>query len=64
MKFLKIKKAVLIPDAQGHTMTISRIGLHDETGKWIKWIKIKDAYEMLMSEECVIIIHEKESNNN
>ncbi len=60
MKFLKVKKAVLTPDKYGHTMTITMVGLYTLEGKLIKWIKIKDAYEMLMSEECVIIIHEKE----
>ena len=64
MKFLKLSQAVLTPDKYGHTMTISRIGPHDETGKWIKWVKIKEAYDMMMSEDCVIMIHEKESNNN
>jgi len=63
MKFLKVKQAVLTPDKYGHTMTISRVGLHDETGKWIRWVKIKEAYEMLLSEECVIIVHDKEETN-
>ena len=64
MKFLKVKHAVLTPDKYGHTMTITRIGLHDEAGKWIKWIKIKDAFEMLMSEGCVIIVHETTEGGN
>lgn len=60
MKFLKIKKAVLTPDQYGHTMTISMVGIYEQDGKFIKWIKIKEAYEMLMSEDCVIMIHEKQ----
>jgi hypothetical protein len=60
MKFLKVKQAVLTPDKYGHTMTISGIALCDQDGKEIRWIKIKDSFEMLMSKECVIMIHEKE----
>ena len=59
MKFLKIKKAVLIPDEKGHTMTISTVALCDQDGKQIKCIKIKEAFEMLLSKECVIMVHEK-----
>lgn len=58
MKFLKIRRAVLTPDEHGHTMTISMIALCDQDGKQIKLIKIKEAYEMLMSKECVIMVHE------
>ena len=58
MKFLKIKRAVLTPDEYGHTMTISMIALCDQDGKQIKLIKIKEAHEMLMSKDCVIMVHE------
>jgi len=59
MKFLRVNQAVLTPDKYGHTMTITRVGIYDQEGKWIKWIKIKEAYEMMLSEECVIMIHDK-----
>jgi hypothetical protein len=60
MKFLKIRKAYTKPDKYGHRMTINEVGEYTPEGKLIKLIKILDAYEMMLSEECVIIIHEKQ----
>ncbi len=37
---LKIKTINLSPDRFGNNITITRIGLYDESGKWIKWIKL------------------------
>ena len=60
MQFLKIKKAVLTPDKYGHTMTISMIGLYDQEQKFVKWIKIKEAYDLLMDESAVFIVYPKD----
>lgn len=37
---LKIKTINLSPDRFGNNITITRIGLYDESGKWIKWVKL------------------------
>lgn len=38
--YLQIKKAELVPDKFGNYIKITMIGLYDDTGKWIKWIKL------------------------
>jgi len=40
--YLQIKKAKLTPDKFGSNITISMIGLYEDDGKWIKWIKLND----------------------
>ena len=49
---LKIKKAELVPDKYGQHLKITMVGLYDDTGKWIKWIKLNEAFiEALMKAE-------------
>ena len=38
--YIQIKKAGLVPDAHGQHIAIKMIGLYDDEGKWIKWIKL------------------------
>ena len=46
--YIKVKKAVLTPNQFGNNITISMIGLYDETGKWTKWIRLDEkAIEIL-----------------
>ena len=40
---LKIKKAELVPDKFGQHLKITMVGLYDDTGKWIRWVKLNDA---------------------
>ena len=40
---LQIKKAELVPDKYGQHLKITMVGLYDDTGKWIKWIKLNEA---------------------
>ena len=48
VNYIQIKKAKLEPDKFGNYITITMIGLYDESGKWIKWIKLDDkAIELL-----------------
>lgn len=41
--YLKIKKAELVPDKFGSHVKVSMIGLYENDGKWIKWVKLNDA---------------------
>jgi hypothetical protein len=41
---LKIKKAELVPDKYGQHLKVSMVGLYDDNGKWIKWIKLNEAF--------------------
>lgn len=40
--YLKIKKINTEPDKFGKKITITMIGLYDESDKWIKWVKLDD----------------------
>lgn len=39
---LKIKKIELVPDKFGSHIKISMVGLYDDQGKWIRWVKLND----------------------
>jgi len=39
---LKIKKIELVPDKFGNHIKISMVGLYDDQGKWIRWVKLND----------------------
>jgi hypothetical protein len=41
---LQIKKAELVPDKYGQHLKVSMVGLYDDNGKWIKWIKLNEAF--------------------
>lgn len=41
--YLKIKKISKEPDQFGSHLKITMIGLHDDNGKWVKWVKLNDA---------------------
>jgi len=49
--YLKIKKATLVPDKYGNNVSISMIGLYDDNGKWIKWVKLNDALLKVLLEK-------------
>lgn len=40
---LQIKKAELVPDKFGQHIKISMVGLYDDNGKWLRWVKLNDA---------------------
>jgi len=40
--YLKIKKINLTKSTYGNNITITMIGLYDESDKWIKWVKLDD----------------------
>ena len=39
---LKIKTIELVPDAFGKHIKITRIGLYDDTDKWLRWVKLNE----------------------
>lgn len=52
---LKIKKAELVPDKFGFHIKVNMVGLYDENDKWIKWIKLNEAFlELLIQAELKI----------
>lgn len=50
---LKINKAELVPDKYGKFIKITMIGLYDDTGKWIKWIKLNDASLKVLTDTTI-----------
>lgn len=40
--YLQIKKITKTPNKYGSDLTVSMIGLYEDSGKWIKWIKLDD----------------------
>ena len=40
---IKVKTAKLVEDEFGHHIEITKVGLYDENGKWIKWTKLNQA---------------------
>lgn len=41
---LQIKKAELVPDSFGKHLKITMVGLYDDDGKWIKWVKLDEPF--------------------
>jgi hypothetical protein len=52
---LKINSITKEADKYGNKLIINRIGLYDESGKWIKWVKLNDELiETLKQSEIII----------
>ena len=49
LMYLQIKKINLIPDKFGKVIQIPMIGLYEDDGKWIKWVKINDELVKVLS---------------
>jgi len=53
--YIQIKKAELVPDQFGQHIRIKMIGLYDDEGKWIKWIKLTpEIVEGLLSKRFTV----------
>jgi hypothetical protein len=42
-KYIKIKKAELVPDKFGQHIKIGMIGLYEPDGTWVRWVKLNQA---------------------
>ena len=40
--YLKIKKASLSPDKYGRHIHITMVGIYQNNGTWIKWVKLNE----------------------
>ena len=40
--YIQIKTVELVPDNFGNYIKITKIGLYEDNGKWIKWVKLND----------------------
>lgn len=50
---LKIKKATLKPNSYGNNIEISMVGVYDDNGKWIRWIKLNQELIDVLCETTV-----------
>lgn len=41
--YIKINSAKQEPDKYGNKIVIDRVGIYDDSGKWIKWVKLNEA---------------------
>ena len=58
---LKIKTAKLVEDQWGHHIEITKVGLYDDQGKWIKWTKLNQALlEMITNAEIEVHIEQNQ----
>ncbi len=41
--YLQVKTIKLVPNQYGNNVEISKVGLYDEAGNWVKWIKLDES---------------------
>lgn len=51
--YLKIKKINLTKNTYGNNITITMIGLYDESDKWIKWVKLDEQVLSLLENQKI-----------
>lgn len=51
--YLKIKKITTEPDKFGNKITITMIGLYDESDKWIRWVKLDNQVLTLLENQKI-----------
>ena len=51
--YLKIKKIEKKKNEYGNDLVISMIGLHEDDGKWIKWVKLNDELIKTLTESKI-----------
>ena len=58
---IKIKTAKLVEDQWGHHIEITKVGLYDDQGKWIKWTKLNQALlEMITNAEIQVHLEQNQ----
>lgn len=58
---LKIKTAKLVEDQYGKHIEITKVGLYDDQGKWIKWTKLNQALlEMITNAEIEVHLEQNQ----
>ena len=53
--YLKIKKLEKIKDQFGFYIGIKMIGLYDDSGKWIRWVKLNEELIEFLKKQQIII---------
>lgn len=50
---IKIKTIELQPDKYGKFIKITKIGLYDNEGKWIRWVKLNDELIKFLTDKFI-----------
>jgi len=50
---LKIKSAMLVEDQYAHHIKITKVGLYDDEGKFIRWTKLNEAVIELLINQVI-----------
>jgi hypothetical protein len=50
---MKIKSAMLVQDTYGHHIKITKVGLYDNEGKFIRWTKLNEAVIELIINQVI-----------
>jgi hypothetical protein len=58
---VKIKSATLVQDQWGHHIEITKVGLYDEKGKFIKWTKLnQELIDLLIKQDIKVHFEENQ----
>ena len=50
---VKIKTAKLVEDQFGYHIEITKVGLYDENGKYIKWLKLNEQVVKILTKMVI-----------
>lgn len=55
--YLQIKTIDSVSDKFGNNIVITKIGLYNKNGKWIKWVKLNDFTKELLFTTKIDVSH-------
>lgn len=55
--YLQIKTIDSVSDKFGNNIVITKIGLYNKSGKWIKWVKLNDFTKELLLTTKIDVSH-------
>jgi hypothetical protein len=55
--YLQIKTIDSVSDKFGNNIVITKIGLYNKNGKWIKWVKLNDFTKELLLTTKIDVSH-------
>lgn len=53
--YIQIKKSKLVPDKFGKHIEITMVGLYEDSGKWIRWIKLNETYLTILMNQKISV---------
>lgn len=53
--YLQIKTLELVPDKYGKHIKITKIGLYEDDGTWVRWVKLNEKLAETLKNEIIDI---------